>query len=85
MTSDAKIKLEAARMILGKRRMRIVRAMAGRDVPPSIREIATRLRLSKSTVHRELQTIAQLRLEWWESEQAVKAGVACPFPAPSLN
>jgi Fe2+ or Zn2+ uptake regulation protein len=85
MTSDVKTKLEVARLILGKRRMRIIRAMAGQEVPPSVRDIASRLRISKSTVHRELQTIAQLRQEWLEAERAVKAGVACPFPAPSLN
>ncbi len=84
MTDGQKMLMEALRGQLGtRRRWRIAMLALGRDFTQ--REIARRLKISQPTVHREMQAIAQVRQDVREQQDAIRLGIACPFPSPSLN
>jgi DNA-binding transcriptional regulator LsrR (DeoR family) len=84
MRADTKIMLQALKDVLGtRRRYRIARMALGRELTQ--RQIARRLSISQPTVHRELQAIAQVQQEVRQQQDAIRLGLACPFPAPSLN
>lgn len=85
VTTECRTQLAAIAELLGRRRYRIAKLVKATDVEPSVREISSRLRIPRSTVHRDLQVIRDTIRELREARQAIANGTACPFPSPSLN